>query len=76
MLQEEFQEYISYIQSIQMETESIEVKTANGGCPKKLYDTLSSFSNKPGGGIIIFGLEEEKSFDAVACMTRMICKRK
>ena len=65
MLQEEFQEYISYIQSIQMETESIEIKTANGGCPKKLYDTLSSFSNKPGGGIIIFGLEEEKSFDAV-----------
>lgn len=65
MLPEEFQEYISYIQSFQMETESIEVKSANGGCPSRLYDTLSSFSNKSGGGIIIFGLDESKKFEAV-----------
>ena len=25
------------------EKQNIEVKAANGGCPKRLYDTLSSF---------------------------------
>lgn len=65
MLSEELKEYVSYIQSIQAETDSIEVKTAHIGCPKKLYDALSSFSNKSGGGIIIFGLSEEDEFEVL-----------
>ena len=36
-------------------------RTKNG-CPKHLYDTLSSFSNQDEGGIIIFGIEEENDF--------------
>jgi len=43
----------------------VEVKTANEGCPTKLYDSLSSFSNQDGGGIIIFGLAEKQRFKAV-----------
>ncbi|WP_367116031.1 RNA-binding domain-containing protein [Clostridium sp.] len=31
----------------------------------KLYDTLSSFSNKPGGGIIILGIDENRDYDVV-----------
>lgn len=65
MLPEELKEYISFIQNIQSETDAIEAKAAHVDCPKKLYDTLSSFSNKSGGGIIIFGLNEKQSFEAV-----------
>lgn len=61
----ELKDYIEYIQEIKSETDFIEVKTAEKGCTKKLYDTLSSFSNKSGGGIIIFGLDENKDFEIV-----------
>lgn len=52
---------IEYLRKYQTETDRIEVKTANGGFPKKCYDTFSSFSNKY-GGIIIFGINEENNF--------------
>lgn len=32
------------------------------GCPKRLYDTLSSFSNQDDGGVIIFGIDEEQGY--------------
>ena len=47
------------------ETQTIEVKTAYSGCPKRLYDTLSSFSNQDSGGVILFGIEEESGFTPV-----------
>ena len=65
MLSKELKEYVSFIQNIQSETDNIEVKAANKGYPTRLYDTLSSFSNKNSGGVIIFGLDEEKKFEAV-----------
>ena len=54
---------IEYLRKYRTETDRIEVKTANGGFPKKCYDTFSSFSNKY-GGIIIFGINEENNFSA------------
>lgn len=65
MEKKELKDYIDYIQEIQSETEDIEVKAAHKGCPKRLYDTLSSFSNRAGGGVIIFGLDENKNFEVV-----------
>lgn len=44
------------------EGQTIEVKAAEGGCPQRLYDTLSSFSNQDAGGTIVFGINEEKGF--------------
>ena len=52
---------IEYLKKYRTETNKIEVKTASHGFPKKCYDTFSSFSNKY-GGIIIFGINEEKNF--------------
>lgn len=40
------------------ESQTIELKLAEKGCPNSLYDTLSSFSNQDDGGIIIFGIDE------------------
>ena len=61
---EEVREYINFIREIKSETEFIEIKSAEKGCPK-LYDTLSSFSNKSGGGIIILGIDENRDYDVV-----------
>ena len=59
MNQNEVIEAIKKVRKYNSETSSIEVKSANNGFPKKCYDTFSSFSNK-NGGIIIFGINEEK----------------
>lgn len=45
------------------EGQEIEVKKASDGCPRHLYDTLSSFSNQNSGGTIIFGLDETSNFE-------------
>jgi ATP-dependent DNA helicase RecG len=65
MLAQELQNLIHHIQKIQAETQEIEVKTAKGGCPLRLYGTLSSFSNQDSGGIIVFGIDENRNFEAV-----------
>ncbi len=62
------QDLVALIQKIQTsntEFYDIEVKKAHDGCPKKLYDTISSFSNQNGGGVIIFGLSEDENFKPV-----------
>lgn len=42
-----------------MRTNTIELKKAEVDCPRKIYDTLSSFSNQDDGGVILFGIDEE-----------------
>ena len=62
MLQSELVELADRIRSRKAESQTIEVKAAHRGCPEKLRDTLSSFSNQDGGGIILFGIDEEHDF--------------
>ena len=45
------------IKNLKAETQTIELKAAMKGCPTRLFDTLSSFSNQDEGGIIIFGID-------------------
>lgn len=44
------------------EDNDIEFKAAKDGIPK-VYDTLSSFSNQDQGGIILFGIDENHSYE-------------
>ena len=60
MLPEELIDLAKSIQKLQAEAQTTEVKAAHGGCPTRLYDTLSSFSNQDSGGILVFGLNENK----------------
>lgn len=46
------------IKTLKTEMQTIELKAAAKGCPTRLFDTLSSFSNQDEGGIIIFGIDE------------------
>lgn len=65
MERDELRELVHQVQQHRMEPDAIEVKTAQGGTPKKLYDSLSAFANRPGGGVILFGLDERKGFAVV-----------
>ena len=61
MTETEVIDAIKYMQEYQTETDKIEAKTAEKGCPQKCYDTISAFANKY-GGIIIFGINEHNNF--------------
>ena len=54
MTNEELIEKLELIQKFKCETPTLEIKSAEQGCPKHLYDSLSSFSNQDDGGIIVF----------------------
>lgn len=43
------------------ETSNIEFKDARGGIPGNLWKTISSFSHKPKGGIVVFGIVEDRT---------------
>lgn len=59
MQPEELKKLVVQIQQHRTEKQTIELKLAKNGCPTKLFDTLSSFSNQDDGGTIIFGIDEK-----------------
>lgn len=65
MLTQELIQLASMIMRLKAEGQTIEVKAANKGCPQRLYDTLSSFSNQDTGGTIVFGIDEKQDFEPV-----------
>ena len=62
MQTEDLKQIITDIKKISAETQKVELKSANKGCPTRLYDTLSSFSNQDCGGVIIFGINESADY--------------
>ena len=60
MTEQELRELVQLVQKRKCEWRQLELKAAHQGCPKKLYDTLSAFSNQDGGGTILFGIDEGK----------------
>lgn len=65
MLKQELIQLANDVSRIKAEGQNIEVKAAHKGCPQRLYDTLSSFSNQDSGGTILFGLDENQGFTPV-----------
>lgn len=65
MVERELHDLIKQIQARQCEEQTTEVKTAKGGCPEKLYDTISAFANQNSGGVFVFGLNEQENFAKV-----------
>ena len=63
MTSEEFKDILKKIQNTKCETQNLELKSAKADCPKRLFDTLSGFSNQDDGGIIVFGIDEEHGFE-------------
>ena len=65
MQENDLKKLVSQIQANRCETQYIEIKAAHDGCPKRLYDSLSSFSNQDEGGIIVFGIDEKQGYKVV-----------
>lgn len=65
MIEQELHDFIQQIQTRGCEGQTTEVKAAHRGCPEKLYDTISSFSNQNSGGVFVFGLDERENFKKV-----------
>jgi len=65
MQAEELIGLVNKIKKYQCEFQTVEVKAANMGCPMRLFDTLSSFSNQDEGGVIVFGIDEKTNFSTV-----------
>ena len=63
MTSEELLDKLKEIQKMKCKTQTLEIKAAAKGCPHRLYDTLSSFSNQDEGGIIIFGVDEDNNYN-------------
>ncbi|MBQ8178640.1 MAG: putative DNA binding domain-containing protein [Clostridia bacterium] len=64
MLKEELFDLVNQIRTERCEGQRVELKSANGGCPR-IYETLSSFSNQNDGGVIIFGISELDNYGIV-----------
>jgi ATP-dependent DNA helicase RecG len=62
MQTEALRKIISDIRKLKSESQTIELKAAEKGCPTRLFDTLSSFSNQDEGGILIFGVDEKDDY--------------
>jgi ATP-dependent DNA helicase RecG len=65
MTRDELLELIAEVQQYQSELDNVEVKSAHGGTPQRLYEPLSAFANHIGGGVILFGIDENRKFEAI-----------
>jgi len=66
MQPEELRRLVTEVQQRRMEPDAVEVKSANH--PRetpKVTDSLSALANRPGGGVILFGLDERQGFKVV-----------
>lgn len=65
MVERELVQLIAQVQQRKCEEQTLEIKAAHAGCPEKLYDTLSAFSNQDDGGTILFGIDERQGYKKV-----------
>ena len=65
MTREELLDLIAEVQDPQSELADVEVKTARAGTPQRLYEPMSAFANRTGGGVILCGLDEREGFAIV-----------
>src|SRR3989344_3534976 len=54
-------ELISKTIDFSTETNNVEFKSASAGIPRRIWETISSFSHRPGGGLMVFGIAEDRS---------------
>ena len=65
MTVDELEETLQTLRDVGGDLTHLEAKRAERALPKRIWETLSAFANTPGGGIILFGLDEEAGFQVV-----------
>ena len=62
MKRQELLTLIAEVQDPQSELTDAEVKSARLGTPQRMYEALSAFANRTGGGVVLCGLDERQGF--------------
>jgi ATP-dependent DNA helicase RecG len=62
---ESIQGLISELRRCHGELDGVEAKAARTGTPADLFKPLSAFANRSGGGVLLFGLDEDAGFRVV-----------
>jgi ATP-dependent DNA helicase RecG len=57
---------IARLRALGTDDSSVEAKRATGGLPESLASTICGFANRPGGGIVLLGIDENNGFRSVA----------
>lgn len=65
MDREAIQSLIYELRRCHGEIEGVEAKAAHTGTPQDLFKPISAFANRPGGGVLLFGLDEDAGFKVV-----------
>lgn len=72
---EELSDLIERLRAEGSDVAQVEVKSAAGGYPRThMPPTLSAFGNRPGGGLVVLGLDEDAGFSAVGVGDAAACK--
>jgi ATP-dependent DNA helicase RecG len=61
----ELHEHLNALRQAGTDLTHVEVKLAAAELPKRLWETVSAFSNTPQGGVLILGVSEESGFSIV-----------
>jgi ATP-dependent DNA helicase RecG len=65
MTKAELQDHLSTLRQAGTGLTHVEAKLAATELPKRLWETISAFSNTPQGGVLILGVSEESGFSIV-----------
>lgn len=60
MTEEQIIEKIKYGLALSSELPDLEFKTARNNIPNDIWKTISAFANRRGGGLVVFGVSQEK----------------
>ena len=66
---------ISKLRSLGSDDAGVEAKRAVGGLPESLAATICGFANRPGGGLILLGIDETAGFTTVAIDSALLSKQ-
>jgi ATP-dependent DNA helicase RecG len=72
---EDLTDLITQLRALGGDTAAVEVKSAAGGLPESISQTLSALSNLPGGGLIILGVDERTGFRPVPLANPQVLKQ-
>ncbi|HWK89593.1 MAG TPA: ATP-binding protein, partial [Longimicrobium sp.] len=62
MTEEELHDTLRQLQQRATESPGVEAKSARDELPRKLWETMSAFSNSTGGGVLLLGVDERARF--------------
>ena len=73
--QEQLLKILKQLRIEKSDNQKYEVKTAAGGFPETAVETICAFSNTPGGGMLIFGVDESLDFMIVGVYNAKDCQQ-